>query len=244
MTRHATAERTFVRLTLNQRIQHIVLAVSIGLLVITGFMVESEQWMIDSLGSAGNTVFWWRGIIHRIAGVAAILVCLYHMYYIALTAEGRRWISDIRPRWQDAVDAYQNLNYMLGRRADKPPMGRFTYLEKMEYFSVWFGMFIVIVTGIMLWTEELWPKFFLDVANAFHLGESTLAALAIIVGHMFSVHYGPHTYPMNYAFIDGKISESLMKEEHPLWYEAEVARLAGEDINPSRVPEGVVSEPA
>ena len=42
---------------------------------------------------------------------------------------------------------------------------------------------------------------------------------AIIVGHIFSVHYNPHVYPMNRAFIDGMISEDLMKEEHRLWYE-------------------------
>jgi hypothetical protein len=77
-----------------------------------------------------------------------------------------------------------------------------------------------------MWTENLWPKFYLDVAGAFHLGEATLAALAIIVGHLFSVHYGPHVYPMNYAFIDGMINETLMKEEYPLWYERETARVS------------------
>ena len=75
----------------------------------------------------------------------------------------------------------------------------------------------------------------LDVADAFHLGEATLAALAIIVGHIFSVHYNPHVYPMNKAFIDGKISESLMKEEHPLWLERELAKLEEENEN---APEG------
>jgi cytochrome b subunit of formate dehydrogenase len=144
----------------------------------------------------------------------------------------------MRPRWKDAVDVFHNIGYMLGRRPEKPAMGRFTYLEKLEYFSVWFGMFIVIATGLMMWTEQLWPKFFLDVAGAFHLGESTLAALAIIVGHLFSVHYSPHAYPMNRAFIDGSIGEGLMKEEHPLWYQAEMARLAAEGPELTQAPGG------
>ena len=170
-------------------------------------------------GGAGDAIFYWRGIIHRVAAVAVTAVCIYHLFYVTFSKDGRGWFRDMRPVFKDAVDAYQNVMYMLGFRESRPKMDRFTYLEKLEYFSVYFGMFIVIVTGTMLWTEQLWPKFYLDVAGAFHLGEATLAALAIIIGHIFSVHYNPHVYPMNKAFIDGKISETMMKEEHPLWYE-------------------------
>lgn len=217
-------ERYFVRLTKSQRIQHAVLFISTGLLIITGFMLKGERWVIELFGGAGDTIFWWRGVIHRAAGVAVTIVCLYHMVYVVVSKEGRSWIRDMMFRWKDVVDLFQNLAYMTGFREQRPMMDRFVYLEKVEYFSIWFGMFIVIITGIMMWTEYLWPKFYLDISNALHLGEATLAALAIIVGHIFSVHYNSHVYPMNKAFIDGKISESLMKEEHPLWYEREMSK--------------------
>lgn len=216
--------RQFVRLTKSQRIQHVILFVSTTLLIITGFMIEAEAWVIASFGNAAETIFWWRGWIHRIAGVAVTVICIYHLVYVAVTADGRSWFVDMLPRPSDAVFAWQNVMYMLGFRDTRPKMDRFFYLEKLEYWSVYFGMFIVIVTGIMLWTEYLWPKFYLDVAGAFHLGEATLAALAIIIGHIFSVHFNSHVYPMNRAFIDGMISEDLMKEEHGLWYEREVAK--------------------
>lgn len=228
---HGHNEKTYVRLTKSERIQHIILVVSTTLLVFTGFMLMGEQFAIELFGPAGKTLFYWRGIVHRVAGVAVTLVCMYHLYYVMATPNGRSWIRDMLPRWKDAVDAVQNVGYMLGLRAERPKMDRFTYLEKLEYFSVYFGMFIVITTGIMMWTQEYWPKFYLDVADAFHLGEATLAALAIIVGHIFSVHYNAHVYPMNRAFIDGKMSESLIREEHPLWLErlqaAEAAAAAG-----------------
>ena len=227
-------ERMFLRLTKSQRIQHVILFVSTGLLIVTGFMLLGERWVIDLFGGAGDTIFYWRGIIHRVAGVAVTLVCLYHLVYVMVSEEGKSWFRDMIPRWKDAVDVVQNVSYMLGFRKSRPLMDRFTYLEKLEYFSVYFGMFIVIVTGIMMWTEQLWPKFYLDVADAFHLGEATLAALAIIIGHIFSVHYNPHVYPMNKAFIDGKISESIMREEHGLWLErieAEEAAKAAETEN-------------
>ncbi len=223
MSGDGNTKRTFIRLTKSQRIQHAVLFTSTGLLVLTGFMLQGERWAIELFGSAGDAIFWWRGIIHRIAGVAVTAVCLYHIYYVIFNKDGRSWIRDMRPKFSDISDAWRNVRYMLGLSGDRPKMDRFTYLEKLEYFSVWFGMFIVIPTGFLMWTEYLWPKFYLDVADAFHLGEATLAALAIIIGHIFAVHYNPHVYPMNRAFLDGKIDEELMKDEHPLWHERETS---------------------
>ncbi len=216
--------RYFVRLTLNQRLQHIVLVISTIVLIITGYMIQAEAFVIESFGDASETIFMWRGWIHRAAGVLAILACVYHIAYVIFTKDGRSWFIDMIPRPKDVADIYQNILYMLGFREKRPDMDRFFYLEKLEYWSVWFGMFIVIVTGIMLWANYLWPKIVLNIASAFHLGEATLATLAIIVGHIYAVHFNAHVYPMNMTFIDGLIDEDLMKKEHMLEYKREVSR--------------------
>ena len=226
MNQSRDKKRQFVRLTRSQRIQHIILVISTTLLIITGFMLQADRWFISIFGNASESIFWLRGIIHRVAGVTVTIVCVYHLIYVAVTADGRSWFLDMLPRAKDFTDAWKNVLYMLGFRKERPAMDRFFYLEKLEYWSVYFGMFIVIATGAMMWTEQLWPKFYMDVAGAFHLGEATLAALAIIIGHIFAVHYNPHVYPMNRAFIDGMIDEDLMKEEHRLWYEREIKKLA------------------
>lgn len=217
--------RKFLRMTRSQRIQHALLLVSTTILILTGFMLQADNWLIEMFGDYGATVFNIRGWLHRIAGVTVILVCVYHLIYILVTKEGKSWATDMIPSTRDAIDAYQNIMFMLGLRKHKPKLGRFMYMEKLEYWSVYFGMAIVIITGIMMWTEYLWSSYYLDVANVFHLGEAVLAALAIIVGHIFSVHYNPHVYPMNKTFIDGMISEEMMKEEHELWYEQETKNL-------------------
>ncbi len=214
--------RKFVRMTKNQRIQHVILFVSTTLLILTGFMLQADKWLIELFGDYGEIVFDIRSWLHRASGVIVTAVCIYHLIYVITTKEGRSWVSDMLPRIRDAVDAYQNVMFMIGFRKQKPKLDRFMYLEKLEYWSVYFGMTIVIITGIMMWTEYLWPKFYLEVANVFHLGEAVLATLAIIVGHIFSVHYNPHVYPMNRTFIDGMISEEMIKDEHELWYEREV----------------------
>ena len=123
------------------------------------------------------------------------------------------------PRFKDVKDAFQNMAYLVGLRKERPMFDRFGYQEKLEYFSIYFGMPMVIVSGIMLWTEYRWNRFFLDVAEAFHLGEATLAALAILVWHIFTVLFKPGNYPINTTFIHGMISEEELKHHHPLWYE-------------------------
>ncbi|MDH3976202.1 MAG: cytochrome b/b6 domain-containing protein [Deltaproteobacteria bacterium] len=234
---HGKKERYFQRLTLSERIQHIILFTSTTLLIFTGFMVYGERWAVEMMGAAGAKIFWWRGLIHRIAAVGVISVCTFHLFYVITKKSGRSWFMDMIPKPKDAVDAFQNVTYMIGLRKERPKMDRFTYMEKLEYFSVYFGMMIVITTGTMLWTEYLWNKFHLDVAQAFHVGEATLAALALIIGHIFSVHFNHHVYPMNKAFLDGQISEELMKEEHALWHErvmkeeAEKAKEGGKAEN-------------
>lgn len=228
MSKKHDSGRQFLRMTKSQRIQHVILFLSTAVLILTGFMLQADNWLIELFGEYGDIVFTIRSWLHRIAGVTVALVCIYHLYYVFTTAEGKSWATDMLPRPKDAVDLYQNVMFMIGFRSKRPKLDRFMYLEKLEYWSVYFGMTIVIITGIMMWSENLWPKFYLEVANVFHLGEAVLAALAIIVGHIFSVHYNPHVYPMNKTFIHGMLSEEMMKEEHELWYEKELKRLESE----------------
>ena len=228
-TKRRDGKRYFIRMTRSERIQHLVLMLSVGTLVITGFMLEGESWVIESFGSAGEIIFYWRGILHRIAGVSLIILGLYHLYYIAFTEDGRSWIKDMRPRIKDVSDLFHNIQYFLGLRDERPRFDRFTYQEKLEYFSIYFGVPIVVVSGIMLWTEYMWNKFYLDIAEAFHKGEATLAALAILVWHLLTVFFKPGNYPLNTVFIHGRISEEEMKHHHPLWYERVKGEMEEED---------------
>src|SRR5438128_12030226 len=59
----------------------------------------------------------------------------------------------------------------------------------------------------------------IDIALAIHFYEAVLATLAILVWHFYHVIFDPDVYPVNFAFIDGRISEELYKEEHELAFE-------------------------
>ena len=64
------------------------------------------------------------------------------------------------------------------------------------------------------------PRWAIDVATTIHFYEAILACLAIVVWHFYHVLLEPGTYPMNFAWWDGRVSKKWQEEEHPLDVEA------------------------
>jgi hypothetical protein len=86
LLRRKQEHRLVVRMTRQQRWQHIILLTSFFTLVITGFALKYPDTWFAALLGMGEKV---RGITHRVAGVILIGVGVYHMVYIALTRDGR-----------------------------------------------------------------------------------------------------------------------------------------------------------
>ena len=228
-------ERTIVRLTVNQRAQHWLLLTSFIVLVLSGFALQyPDSWLAWSLGSE-----YLRRIIHRIAAVVMLVVGAYHLAYLALSKEGRFWMKDMLPRWKDVQDVIGNFSYYLGVNKIRPKFARFGYAEKAEYWAVVWGTIIMGLTGLMIWFKlgifSILPRWAIDIALAVHFYEAVLATLAIIVWHFYHVIFDPDVYPINFAFVDGKVSESHYKEEHELAYE-ELNRKQNVDSDPIEDP--------
>lgn len=217
--RHAP-DRTIVRMNRNQRIQHWLLLTSFFGLVLTGFALEyPNSWLATLLGSS-ETI---RRIGHRSAAVVMLAVGLYHVAYMLFTAEGRQGIRDFLPKKKDIFDLVQNVRYYLGHSSERPRIGRFGYAEKAEYWAVVWGTIIMGLTGLMVWFKlgafSFLPRWLIDVALAIHFYEAVLATLAIVVWHFYHVIFDPDVYPLNWALVDGKVSEEHYKDEHPVAYE-------------------------
>ena len=212
-----------VRLNAQERIQHLLTFITFVLLVVTGYMLRMPEEWILKFGSWGETIFYYRGIIHRVAGVLMIATGVYHVIYLVACKSGRSFMFDMIPVWKDVVDIFQNLAYYLGLRSEPPKLRRFDYREKAEYLALVAGTIIISVTGIFLWTEVYWSKFILDLSILIHGMEAILATLAIIVWHFYAVHWKPGQFPMSNVWIDGKMSNHHLLEEHALVYEQLVA---------------------
>jgi len=208
---------SMVRMTENQRWQHLVLLLSFIVLVITGFALKyPNSWFAEALGMGEKL----RSITHHVAGVILIGAGIYHMFYLAMAREGRRLLVDIAPRPRDAYDAFGTMRYYLGMSGKKPVFGRFNYAEKAEYWALVWGTALMAVTGIMLWAKvwvgNLLARWWVDVATTVHFYEAILATLAIVVWHFYQVFFDPDVYPMNWAWWDGKMPVEHYREEHGL----------------------------
>jgi cytochrome b subunit of formate dehydrogenase len=211
---------SFLRMTRGERIQHATLLTSFFTLVITGFMLRyPDAWWVVGIRRLSSHAFEYRSVIHRIAGVTMVLAGLAHLYYLAFTRRGREFVRDIFPVPGDATEMIRMVGYNLGLTRRHPEFGRFSYIEKSEYWAVVWGTVIMGATGAILWFENtfirLFTKLGYDVARTIHFYEAWLAFLAILVWHLYWVLLNPDTYPMNSAWLTGALSEEEMAAEHP-----------------------------
>ncbi|MBI3578330.1 MAG: cytochrome b/b6 domain-containing protein, partial [Ignavibacteriales bacterium] len=235
LRREPVSHRLYVRMTLSERLQHGTLVISFILLVLTGFALKfPDAWWVAPLRDISPVMFELRGIIHRIAAVVMVLASLYHLYYIFFVPRGKQLLRDLLPRLQDVTDAIGVMKYNLGISQVKPKLGRFSYIEKSEYWALVWGTIVMSVTGVILWFDNtflgLLTKLWWDVAQAIHYYEAWLATLAIIVWHFYFVIFNPEVYPLNVAFWKGTLTEEEMEDEHPLELEAIRRQEIAEEI--------------
>lgn len=209
--------RPVVRMTASQRWQHFVLATSFIVLALTGFALKFPDSFLAKLLGANEPFRRWT---HRIAGILLLLVGMYHLIYLLVTRDGRRLLADLFPVKQDLADVMQAVRYLTGFTKDKPRIGRFGYAEKMEYWAVVWGTFLMGATGLAIWLKidvtQFLPRWVVEVATTIHYYEAVLACLAIVVWHFYHVMFDPDVYPLNTACLDGRISDELQAHEHPL----------------------------
>ena len=215
-------EDKYLRMSGNERVQHFLLLSSFIVLVITGFALKFPEsfWVKGIAAIIGQNTFEARGIVHRVASVVLVIVSVYHVFYLLFTARGRQLLKDFLPKKQDITDFIQSMKYLFGKSETKPLFGRFSYIEKMEYWAVVWGTFIMGVTGVILWFENFFLKYVtntgMDISAAIHYYEAILASLAIVVWHFYFIFLNPDVYPMNKAWIKGYLTKEEMEKEHPL----------------------------
>jgi len=230
--KHHEEGEMFQRFNRNFRFQHMVMFTSVILLIVTGMPLKFPEfvlsrWIIAFWGGIKNST-----IVHRIGAGMLIYFMVHHLIYTVLTRDGRRDFWLLIPGLQDARDIAQNIRHFLGKTPDKPRFGRFSYIEKFDYWAVYWGCVIMIGSGLFLWFEtdvlRFLPKYALDVAHEMHSDEALLATLAIVIWHFYNVHFNPDRFPGTLLWWHGQLSEHEMKEEHPLEYEEIMARRTKE----------------
>jgi formate dehydrogenase gamma subunit len=213
-----TSERPekYHRFRLAARIEHAILMTSFTILVITGIpqmyaWAGWAQWTISALGGI-ETV----RIIHRTCAIILVLGSVYHLFTSGYRFYVRRESMRMIPTMKDFWDTVDTVRYNLGFSDKHPKMPKFNFGEKMEYWAVVWGTAVMIITGFMLWnpisTTAILPGEIIPAAKAAHGYEALLAALAIIIWHMYNVHIKF----FNPSIFTGYLPREMMEEEHAL----------------------------
>jgi formate dehydrogenase gamma subunit len=211
-----------LRMNLWFRIAHWGIMVSFPTLAFTGFALKYPEFWWSKPLLLWESAAGWRGGLHRTAAVVMLLAIAYHFVHLARNKRDRAFLWAMIPTIRDATDMVQVLRYNLGLTKQEPKFEKFNYAEKMEYLAFMWGSVVMAVSGFLLWFNNFalrhYPKWVTDAATAVHWYEAILATFAIIIWHFYMVIFDPMVYPMDTAWINGKIPADHYRHSRPEYF--------------------------
>jgi cytochrome b subunit of formate dehydrogenase len=136
-----------------------------------------------------------------------------------------------------------NIKWFLGK-GPRPHYGRWTYWEKFDYFAVFWGIFVIGISGLMLWFSEFFTRFIpgaaLNVATIIHSDEALLATGFIFTVHFFNTHLRPEKFPMDTVVFTGRMPLEEFRRDKPAEYEALVQSGRLQEVLVEPYPEIVI----
>jgi formate dehydrogenase gamma subunit len=238
-----------LRMNLWFRVAHWGIMVSFPTLVFTGFALKyPEIWWSKPLIN-WESQFGVRGGLHRVAAVVMLMATFYHFIHLAMKKRDRTFIWAMIPTIKDAWDMIHVFRYNLGLTKEEPKFAKFNYAEKMEYWAFMWGTFVMALSGFLLWfnnfTLSHFPKWVTDAATAVHWYEALLATFSILIWHFYLVIFDPMVYPMDTAWLNGKIPADHYRHSRPEYFRAlERAHLVELPSNPEDYADEQGSEDA
>ncbi len=218
----------FQRFSLPWRIMHLLLALGVMVLVLTGMTVlyADSFWAPTVMKLIGGPEV--AAVLHRIGALTFIGVFVAHLlaitYCILRNCKTWTWFGSrsLLPNWQDFRDAAGMFRWFFGR-GPRPVFDKWAYWEKFDYWAPFWGLTIVGVSGLMMWFPEITASFLpgwaFNVATIVHGEEAFLAAVFLFTVHYFNSHFRPDKFPQDISMFTGAIPLEEYKHEHKLEYE-------------------------
>ncbi len=242
-------KKYFFRFNIGERVQHIILALSVIVLVLTGMPLKFHDsrwlgWVYQVFGGISGAP-----IVHKTAGTILLLLFFYHIYslivtiyknsFVPLRKKGELGVGSfllmlanqpLIPNKKDLFDIIDLLKYLFFITNRRPDGARFTWKEKFDYWAPFWGVVIIGLSGLIMWQKEIASYFIsgwvINFCLIAHSDEALLAALFLCIWHWYNVHFSVAVFPMGNVFITGYLTEELMVEEHYEHY-VEVMKEAG-----------------
>ena len=191
------------RFDIHQRIQHIALLVSFILLAITGMLRGFPDWPTFAWFTMvlGGPDF--LRLVHDISAFIMIADCIYHLAYIGYGYFVKHTFPyAMLPTLKDLKDIIHSLLWIFGFYKHEPDYDRFQYGQKIDYWAIFWGMPVMMITGFVM----MFPAFFIQyfdgqwiaVCATAHRDEAVLATSFILIVHMYYGHLADHGFPLQH----------------------------------------------
>lgn len=243
----STDDVCFTRFSAFDRFLHLLVVSSFLLLVVTGMPLKFYYtgWAKALFNLLGGPEV--ARSLHRFGAIVTFLYFGLHLVSLA----GRAWrhrakfrdatTGRWRPRriWsaifgpdsmvptlQDWRDFVAHQKWFFGK-GEKPQFDRWTYWEKFDYFAVFWGVFMIGLSGLIMWFPQTFttflPGWVINIALIVHSDEALLAAGFIFTFHFFNTHFRIEKFPMDTVIFSGRISQTEMLHERKRWHDRLVA---------------------
>ena len=230
--------KQYRRFTGRHIVMHLSVIISFLGLSLTGLPLKfaDQGWahfMMKFFGGTANA-----GLIHR---GCAVLTFAYFITAIFMTINFLLIDKKVKgnflqrlfgpeslcPNFRDIKDVIAMVKWFIFM-GPKPTFERWTYWEKFDFIAVFWGMFAIGGSGLMLWFPEIFgavlPGWAFNVATIVHSDEALLATGFIFTVHFFNTHGRPEKFPMDFVIFNGQMSkEEFIEERGDQWrrYEEE-----------------------
>lgn len=213
--------KIYQRWNIHHRLQHILLFSSFFILTFTGLPIKyaAHTWAVKVAAFWGG--FEGMLVIHKIAAAVMIVAAVYHLAYLVLCKLIKNESSKAMvPTWKDVTDLLDHIVFCLGMTEKDARFDRYSYKEKFDYWAVFWGIAIMVGSGLILWfphiSAQVLSRSFIDCAQVAHSDEAMLAIMAVFIWHFYNAHFSPMVFPMSKVWLNGSFRDDEMEEFHPL----------------------------
>ncbi len=236
-------DEQFTRFQPFERFLHILVVTSFLLLTITGmplkfYYTDWAKAIFSFFGGAevARTLHHFGAVVTFVYFVLHVSTTLSHLwknrdflkdpatgsYRFSRIFEAMSHPDSMIPTKQDLKDFVAHNKWFFGK-GPRPEFDRWTYFEKFDYLAVFWGVFAIGVSGLIMWFPEFFSKFMpgwmINVSLIVHSDEALLAAGFIFTVHFFNTHFRLEKFPMDTVIFSGRISKSEMIHERKRWYD-------------------------
>lgn len=219
--------KQYLRFTKRHIFLHFTVIVSFLGLALTGLPLKfaDQSWAKTLMSFYGGVEY--AGLIHR---GCAVLTFYYFLGALWMSIDFLFLRKDVQgnflqrmfgpdslmPNLRDIQDVTGMVKWFFFK-GPKPSFERWTYWEKFDFIAVFWGMFAIGGSGLLLWFPEFFgmflPGWMMNIATIVHSDEALLATGFIFTVHFFNTHGRPEKFPMDFVIFNGQLSKEEFVEE-------------------------------